>query len=157
VSRQDEEPPSPPPRDSCFVVFAQPDSVRVDIGGWDRHAARFFKTRLGLTEEAQTAEGPLGFVVSPEGEAPGIRLAFARRREAEDLVLAEAADAAGSGLALLARRCPMVWLVARESAEDRLALRLATILASVLLGPILDARVPELLGVKSARARIERS
>jgi hypothetical protein len=51
----------------------------------------------------------------------------------------------------------MIWLIARESDTDGLALRLATILASVLLGPILDARVPELLGVKSARARLERA
>jgi hypothetical protein len=32
---------------------------------------------------------------------------------------------------------------------------LAAIVASVVLGPILDARVPELLGVKSARRRFE--
>ena len=55
----------------------------------------------------------------------------------------------------MARRCQTVWLVARTDDADPLALRLAAILASVVLGPILDARGPELFGVKTARAKLE--
>jgi hypothetical protein len=142
VSQQD--------RDTCFLVFSQAESARVDVPGWDAHARRFFRTQLSLASSDETA-----IRVTPEGEPEGVRRVHGRPREPADLALAEAADAAGTGLALLARRCPTVWLVAREGDDDLLALRLAAILASVALGPILDARVPELLGVKSARARFE--
>lgn len=81
----------------------------------------------------------------------------ARSREADDLALADEAEARkGGGLGRLAHRCPTVWLVERRTEEDPAALRLAAILASVLLGPILDARVPELVGVKTARERLVR-
>jgi hypothetical protein len=143
VSRQD--------RDASFVVFSQSESARVDVASWDAHARRFFRTQLSLASTDETA-----IRVTPEGEPEGVRSVHGRAREPEDLAMAEKADAAGTGLALLARRCPTVWLVTREIDDDPLALRLAAILASVALGPILDARVPELLGVKSARARFER-
>jgi hypothetical protein len=88
-----------------------------------------------------------------------VRRIRARPRNADDLAAAEAADRANSGLALLARRCGAVWLVEREAEDAALAgspaLRLAAIVASVVLGPILDSRVPELLGVKTARSRFE--
>jgi len=77
----------------------------------------------------------------------------------DDLALAVRADEragpGGTGLALVARRCPTVWLISRTLDPDPLALRLSAILASVLLGPILDARVPELFGVKTAREKME--
>jgi hypothetical protein len=149
-----------PDQRRSFVVFAQSESAVVDVAAWDAHAQRFFRTRLSLAQESSPdgAQGA-GLLVAPSGEPAGIRHVQARPRDGEDLVLAERADVAHTGLALLARRCPTVWLVGREteSDDDPLALRLAAILASVLLGPILDARIPELLGVKSARARFERS
>jgi hypothetical protein len=158
----------PPTRDASYVVFAQASEARVDIGGWDAHATRFFDTRIGLAAGVLPA---LSLVVAPASEPPGIRFVYAHPRDADDVALADAADTAGAGLALLARRCSLVWLVAREvggaspplpavrphPVDDRLALRLAAILASVFLGPILDVRVPELLGVKSARGRLDRS
>jgi hypothetical protein len=147
---------APPAREGCYLVFAQTTEAHANVEGWDAHAHRFFRTRIGL----ESGEAPaLRLVITPAGEPPAVRWIFARPREAEDLVLAEAADPRGSGMALLARRCPTVWLVAREgdSSDDRAALRLAAVLASVFLGPILDVRVPELLGVKSARARLDRS
>lgn len=39
--------------------------------------------------------------------------------------------------------------------DDTLALTLAAILASILLGPILDPRRSELFGVKTARRKLE--
>jgi hypothetical protein len=47
--------------------------------------------------------------------------------------------------------------VTREADDDRVALRLAMILASVHLGPIIDPRGPDLFGVKTARAKLERA
>jgi hypothetical protein len=143
--------------DVCFVVFSQAPAGGVDIAGWDAQATRFFRTRLSLADAA----GPPGSAVriAPEGKPASIRRIRARPREPGDLAAAEAADAGNSGLALLARRCGTVWLVERDAEDAPLAgsaaLRLAAIVASVVLGPILDARVPELLGVKSARSRFE--
>ena len=151
------------------MVFAQRADARVEIDAWRAHAARFFTTRIGLAEDKRydpDAPAPrvdsARFVVAPPGESPGIRTAFARPRDDEDLALAEAADAraGGTGLALLARRCPTVWLVAlvaREGNDDTLALHLAAILASALLGPILEVRKGELYGVKTAREKIKSS
>jgi hypothetical protein len=155
------------PRESAYVVFAQSADARVDIAAWSAQAERFFATRLGLAEDKRYAAGEAAprwdearVVVAPTGAAPGIRSACARPCEADDLALAVSADEragpGGTGLALVARRCQTVWLVSRTVDPDPLALRLAAILASVLLGPILDVRVPELFGVKTARAKLER-
>ncbi len=153
------------PPDATLMVFAQRADARLDIGALGTQAERFFATRLGLAEDKRYAPGDAPrtdearFVVAPVGAPPGIRAAFARPRDDADLALAVDADnragPGGTGLALVARRCQTVWLVSRETDPDPLALRLAAILASVLLGPILDVRVPELFGVKTARAKLE--
>jgi hypothetical protein len=140
-------------RESAFLVFAQSADANIDVDGWNAQAVRFFATRIGLAEDR--ASTPVALVIAPDGEAPGVRRVRARLRDADDLALAETADAAGTGLALLARRCGGVWLVERATEPDRLALRLAIVLASVMLGPILDARGPELFGVKTGRAKLE--
>lgn len=154
-----------PTADAGYLVFGQSTDGRTDIDAWNAHATRFFGTRIGLTSDERHAVAvsfpsvaPITFVVAPNGEPPGMRSASVRPREAADLALAEAADAraGGTGLALVARRCGVVWLVVCEERHDRLALRLAAILASVLLGPIFDATSGELFGVKTARAKLER-
>ncbi|HXN30249.1 MAG TPA: hypothetical protein VN894_00245 [Polyangiaceae bacterium] len=153
-----------PRHEDAFVVFAQRADARVDADAWNGHAMRFFATRIGLTTEKRYASGQAAprtdeasFVVAPDGGPPGVRSTFARPCEAGDYAHAEAADArrGGTGLAILARRCGMVWLVVREAEPDVLALRLAAIFASVFLGPILDPRAHELFGVKTARAKLE--
>jgi hypothetical protein len=154
---------TPPRREDALVVFAQAADAHVAIDAWNAHAMRFFATRVGLTtDRRRAADEPvprtdaLAFVVSPDGEPAGVRRTLARPRDAGDLALAEEADAraGGTGLGLLARRCEMVWVVDREAQGDRLALRLAAILASILLGPIFDPGTRELFGVKTARAKL---
>jgi hypothetical protein len=153
-----------PPTPGVLIVFGQRTDARIDIDAWCAHAERFFATRLGLTEEKRYRPGDHApraaharFVIAPRDGEPGIRAASAEPRDDADLALAVEAEARanGAGLALLARRCPTVWRVAREAEDDPLALRLAAILASVLLGPIVDPRVPEIFGVKTARAKLE--
>jgi hypothetical protein len=163
------EPPLPPARESCFLVFSQQPDARIDLVHWAQHASRFFDTHLALATPKRYGEvaprvDSAQFVLSLPGAPPATLWALARPRESEDLALAQAAEARMShtGLLLLAGRCPQVWLVAREpvvsppgdSPSDHEALRLAAILASVLLGPILDARAGELFGVKTARAKL---
>jgi hypothetical protein len=158
--------PAPAGREGALLVFAQRADARIDIAGWNGQAERFFSTRLGLAEDKRYPPGQPApqrdgarFVIAPTGQSPGIRSALGRPREALDLALAVEADErvgpGGTGLALVARRCQTVWLITRTLDSDPLALRLAAILASVLLGPILDVRVPELFGVKTARAKLE--
>jgi hypothetical protein len=132
-------------------VFAQPADARADVDAWSAHASRFFSTRIGLASEKDA------FVVAPDGHPPGIRSAAARPCTSEDLADADAAEAraGGGGLALLAHRCRVVWVVEREAPSDALALRLAAVLASVMLGPIFDPSSGELFGVKTARAKLE--
>ena len=97
--------------------------------------------------------------MAPTGAAPGIRSAYARACEAADLAEAEWIEArsGSTGMALLARRCPVVWVVDREGPSDTLALRLAAIVASLFLGPVVDAEAKALFGVKTAREKIEGS
>jgi len=156
----------PPAWDEGLLVFSQQIDASIAVGAWNAHAVRFFGTRVGLAEDPVATDGsPRGgpdgptrvrWVVAPDGEAPGVRTTWSRARSPEDLAVAEAADAraGGGGLGQLARRCPTIWIVERSGFEDTLALRLAAILASVLLGPIVDPRSGEIFGVRTARDKL---
>jgi hypothetical protein len=130
--------------------------ANLEIDAWNQQGERFFGTRIGL---AELAENGGRLVIAPEGRDPGMRAIEGRERNEKDLVRADIAEAraGGGGLATLARRCPVVWLIERESTTDMLALRLAAVMASVLLGPILDPETSEIFGVKTARLRLEAS
>ncbi len=152
----------PPSRDKAFTVFAQRDDARIELDAWKRHADQFFRTRLGLTSDKSYAPGvprtdAAQVMVAPEGGREGLRLCFARPRGDDDLRAAEDADAhaGAAGLGLLARRCRTVWLVEAEGEDDAVALRIAAILASVVLGPILSPGASEIFGVKTARETLE--
>lgn len=152
-----------PARSTAFTVFAQRTDARLEVDAWERHAAQFFSTRVGLVVEKRYGEDapPIvdaaRVVVAPSDAPPGTRLCFARPREDDDLDAAESADirAGSPGLGLLAKRCGYVWLVAAEGDDDRLALLLAAIVASVVLGPILSPDQASLFGVRSARAKLD--
>lgn len=153
----------PPPRTDALCVFAQRSDARFEIDAWSQQAARFFGARVGLTIDkrydpaAPPERDAARVVVAPDGAPPGTRFCFARAREPDDLGAAEAADirAGSPGMALLARRCGYVWLVVAESDQDPLALRLAAIVSSVVLGPILSRDGAQLFGVRTARAKLE--
>lgn len=138
----------------AYLVFSSVDPPRLDVAAWDGQAQRFFATRLELVGPAGGREARV--LISPANEPGGERVLSVRPRQDADLALAEEAErrAGGGGLSLLARRCQSVWVIARDREDDRLALRLAMILASVALGPVLDDRGPELFGVKTARSKL---
>lgn len=133
-----------------YIVFSSTSAQSVDAGGWDAHAQRFFRTRL-------LPAGGGRVRVLAEGATEAERSVAWRERSESDLAAAEEGErrAGGGGLVLVARRCGSVWLVTREADDDRVALRLAMILASVHLGPIVDPRGPDLFGVKTARAKLD--
>ncbi len=140
-------------QDRRLLVFAQRARAVLEVDAWNAHGEQFFRTRIGLAEPSENG-GRL--VVAPEGLDPGMRAVEGRERNEKDLVRADIAEAraGGGGLGFLARRCPVVWLIERESATDMLALRLAAVMASVLLGPIVDPETLEIFGVKTARQKI---
>lgn len=153
-----------PPREEAFTVFAQRSDAFVDLAAWERHAAQFFDTRVGLAQPKRyLGDAPrvdaARVVVAPKDLPPQVRFCFGREREAADLDAAMEADrrAGSPGLGLLAERCRFVWLVVAEGGEsDRHALLLSAILASVLLGPILSPDQSALFGVRTARAKLEK-
>jgi hypothetical protein len=145
-----------------YLVFAQRQDARLDVDAWNAHAERFFATKLGATTPRST-DAPLraladeAEIVVLHGEPPGeVRHVTSRPVTPADLALADRAEALHpGGLGLLARRCPHVYEVTRAAPDDRVALRLAAIVASVVLGPIVDAHdadAPRIFGVKTARA-----
>lgn len=152
-----------PDRSAAYTVFVQRPDARLDVRALQQHATRFFGAKLGLTVDK--SYGPrvpdtdvARFVLATDdGTANGTRLAFARPAGEPDHAAAEAAERTQgtSGMSLLAQRCPTVWLVLREADEDRVALTLAAILASSLLGPILSPDATELFGVRTARLKLE--
>ncbi len=141
-------------RDGRLLVFAQRAMANLEIDAWNQQGERFFGTRIGLAEPLDKGGR---IVIAPNGRDPGVRAIEGRDRTDDDLVQADLAEAraGGGGLAGLARRCQTVWLIERTSTTDMLALRLAAIMASVLLGPILDPETLDIFGVKTARLKIE--
>jgi hypothetical protein len=144
-------------------VFAQRPDVRLDIEAVKRQAERFFASKIGLTVDKRygdtTPDVDAARVVisGGDGTASGTRLCFGRRAEPADVAAAEEAERAQNttGLALLAQRCPTVWLIVPESEEDRPALAIAAIFASTMLGPIVTPSGKEIFGVRTARMKLE--
>jgi hypothetical protein len=152
-----------PARSGAFTVFAQRRDARVEAELWRRHAEQFFGTRLDLTVPKQYAFDPpdtdvAQVVLSTSGSPEAARFCFGRPRTDDDLFAADEADVrqGAAGLGKLAQRCHTVWLVVTEGDPDGVALRLAAILASVVLGPILSPDGSELFGVRTARLKLEK-
>ena len=153
---------APDPR-RAYVIFSQSRAVRLDIEATRRHAEQFFATKIGLTVDkryedvAPEVDAARLVVSSGDGRASGTRLCYGRAVLPSDVIAAEEAERAiGTyGLALLAKRCPTVWTVVPESDDDRAALTIAAILASTLLGPIVSPGGHEIIGVRSARLKLE--
>ncbi len=154
---------APPDRASAYTCFAQREDATLDIDAVKRNGAQFFQAKVGLTVDKHYGPGVLSIdaarvvVASDESGANGTRLCYARPTEPSDLAAAEEAERAQKthGMALLAQRCQTVWLVVRESDDDRAALTIAAIFASTMLGPILAPNGREIFGVRTARMKLE--
>lgn len=150
-----------PSRSAAFTVFSQTPAVMLDVAALKNHATRFFAAKLGLTVEKKygaflpSTDAARVVLATDDGSASGTRLCFGRRAEPADVAAAEHADGGASGMALLAQRCPTVWLVTFENDDDKVALGIAAIFASVMLGPILPPKGDELFGVRTARLKLE--
>lgn len=154
---------APPERSRCYAVFAQRADARLDMEAVRRQAEQFFATKIGATVDKlygdlAPPEDAVRIVVSGgDGSASGTRLCYGRAAESVDLAAAEEAERAMGtyGLALLAKRCKTLWMVVPEVDDDRPALTIAAILASAFLGPIVAPGGREIIGVRSARLKLE--
>lgn len=154
-----------PERSSAYLVFSQRPDACLDMTSIKQHAQRFFATKVGLTVDKKYGDDPPGsdaariVVATDDGLASGTRLCFGRAADMTDLAIVEDAERAqgSTGMALLAQRCPTIWLIETEGGEeDRVALTLAAILASVLLGPIVPPKADRVFGVRTARLELEK-
>jgi hypothetical protein len=151
---------SPPNEPSSFLVFAQQEAPYLDVSALAQQARRFFEASVEVAGGEQ-AELPYSIAtrlaVVADAGGGGARRCFARAADVTDWAAAEQAEsrAGYTGLSLLARRCASVWLVEAESTDDPVALRIAAVLASLLLGPILAPGRAELFGVRTARIKLE--
>ena len=141
-----------------YLVFGQASPPPFDLDVLRAYATRFFSSQIGLSAEktGTRPEHDLAFVlVHREGEKGTVPVE-ARAATDDDRALAVRAEGAEpAGLGLLAARCPRVFVVHADSAHDRPALLVASILAGTSLGPIVSLDGKEIFGVKSARARLE--
>lgn len=154
----------PPERSTSFLVFSQRGDACLDIAQLKQQATRFFGAKVGLSVDKRYGDNPpmsdaaRVIVASDDGLAAGTRLCFGRPADTTDGALVEDAERhqGSTGMALLAQRCPTVWLIETEGGDDdRVALVLAAIFASVMLGPIVPPRGDDVFGVRTARLKLE--
>ncbi|HEU4409402.1 MAG TPA: hypothetical protein VFS43_29350 [Polyangiaceae bacterium] len=143
-----------------YLVFSQQSLASLDVGQLTRNARRFFGAEFELRERGEKGGGSeVVMTIAGANGTPGPPVhARVRPCEGGDYDAAERAERAGraGGMAGLARRCPYVWEVDVGAGAQVGALRLCSILASVLLGPIMPPEGDTLFGVKGARERAER-
>lgn len=136
-----------------YLVFAQSAERAVPVSRLGVQARAHFGG--ALTEHA------------PSNESDGVLLMYSSHGRRADFVVtvrpvseddiaaareAERQSARGVGLADLAARCNVAWIVEpRAEVEDWIVLEFCALLASVALGPVLTVDPPALLGVRSAR------
>lgn len=153
---------APLPVADCYSLFAPERSCVLGAERLRHQAARFFRIDLTLVTAKRY----------PGGGYPRVdraRFRLARDEEARDLDVItmplddapdakrEARDAGarvGAGLDVLVARAVRLWQVP-ASENDPFPLALTTVLASVLLAPVLPPTAGEVFGVKTARARLE--
>jgi hypothetical protein len=148
----------------AYRVFAQRAPGELDLAACDAQARRFFAATLEAGPEGHVvittvARGGGGPDAGADAKIAQARAIVGRAASDADRAMADEAEAraGGGGLAGLARRCAAVWEVERRGDDDTAALRIAALLASVMLGPIVDPIGPAIFGVKTARERLERA
>ena len=151
---------------SAYLVFSQSysqtEGVNLDMFAWQKQATRFFQTRIGLALPKASGRSVVGsdaylLLVEPPNAPLAKRLLWLRARTPDDLDLAQRIEAAAGarGMSDLAGRCTGVCLIETEGPDDRAALVLAGLAASIMLGPIVPPNHQEIYGVRTAREKLE--
>lgn len=165
------------PVDAAFTLFSPDVSARIDIAQLAHKARTFFATALeidpvkaypdGRTPESDALHieiKPLGKTILAPILAPTrvfvVTFPLERERHFREIGDAAARAIGGAGMDALVARTHRIWQVSNtvESGDDVWApLRIAAILAAVLLAPIVPPEGNTIYGVKGARERIERA
>jgi hypothetical protein len=161
------------PVNAAFTLFSPDVSARVDIAQLAHKARTFFATALeidpvkaypdGRTPESDALHieiKPLGKTILAPTRVLVVTFPLERERHFRDIGDAAARAIGGAGMDALVARTQRIWQVSTtiESGDDVWApLRIAAILAAVLLAPIVPPEGNTIYGVKGARERIERA
>ncbi len=170
-----------------WSLFSPEADCRIDLERWAHHAQRFFALRIGIAPEKAYPSGGSPVVdafdfevlgasrrdADPRGGSPDLGVGGVDRRRvrvitvpldraprARAAALAIARGPTGGGFEALILRAKRLWQIgvpADAKAGARPAIAAATVLASVLLAPILPPGEAVLFGVKTARERLERA
>jgi hypothetical protein len=146
-------------------VFSQQPDLVAALPKLLQHARRFFAAELSVVSaspseraDVQQAQVRLKLESARYAGSGSFRI-DSRATTADDRFAAEAAEARGraGGMALLAARCPVVWVITTEGESGTALLQLCGLLASVALGPVLPADESTLYGVRGAMERAEKA
>ena len=160
------EPIAPLPMDRAYSLFAAEPSARVDIARWAHQARRFFDASLEVTPAkkypdqrapdrdemtieivaAKTAIERVRVVTVPLIDAPGAFTVAMRACEA----------IGGAGMDAVVARAVRLWQV-EDAPSSPAALRVASVLAAILLAPIVPPDARAIFGVKGARERLAKT
>jgi hypothetical protein len=138
-------------------VFSQQPDLTAALPKLLQHARRFFAAEVEVLASQPDVRLRLDSARYP---GRGTFRIATRPTTDDDRFAAEAAEARGraGGMALLAARCPAVWVVTPESDVTGTAeLQLTALLASVALGPVLPPDQSTLYGVRGAMERAEKA
>jgi hypothetical protein len=160
------------PANAAYSLFSAETTARIDIAQLAHKARTFFATALEIDPakaypDGRTPDSDALYVdIKPLGKtsvAPTrvYVVTFLLEREPAFRKVGDAAAAAigGAGMDVLVARAKRIWQVAqdRQQGDDIHApLRVAAILAAVLLAPIVPPAGQTIYGVKGARERLER-
>jgi len=147
-----------------YVVFCQHAEPFVDLVSILGNARRYFEASIDVLSQKCDPDDPRAksatfSLTSAKRGYSGRFSVTARLRTHEDLAKARAAEERGraGGMALLAERCPTVWVVEPEDDTAPAAtLNLSAILAATALGPVLPPDGSTLFGVRGAMERLEK-
>ena len=147
-------------------VFSQQPDLVAALPQLLAHARRFFAAELDVLSSSppQRPEPSLAQVTlrweSARYPGSGTFQIQARATTNDDRAAAERAEARGKagGMAQLAARCQVVWVITHDGEVTGSAeLQLSALLASVALGPVLPADESTLYGVRGAMERAEKA
>ena len=161
------------PISSAYTLFSADPSARIDVAQLAHKARTFFATALEIDPvkaypDARVPEADAVHIeIKPLGKSSAsptrvFVVTWPLTREPSFRALGDAAAQAigGAGMDALVARTKRIWQVSAESpiGSDTLApLRVAAILAAVLLAPIVPPEGNTIYGVKGARERLERA
>jgi hypothetical protein len=152
----------------AWTLFSPDPDARVDVARWAHQARTFFGASIELLRPKKYSRGVYPVVdevpmeLQDKGRVSRVRVVTVPLSQAPEAK--RAADQAvmaigGAGMDVLVSKAVRVWQVdARvdEGGDPRAPLRLAAILASILLAPIVPPEGGSIFGVKTARERLER-